>query len=169
MRLILLALSIAILGISCEKPETYYEQPVTMTDQDTTSWEDSYVDSGVLTTSVTPTSDTLLFNTKWVVTKVNVGFTNSFPNDTIWFDTQTTYRIALGIGGGFGAQRAYSISSLPLSNNMQLVMTYWSSLGGSHYSGEIGGLAIQDGIIVGSEFVDNQNYSLEYLVWMQKL
>lgn len=171
MKTLITSFLLAIITLSsCEKPETNYEatQGVAAS-PDTTKWEDNYEDGGVLTNTIIATVDSSILGSKWVITKVNTGFTNSYPNDTIWFDTSTSYRLALGIGGGFGSPRAYNYSSLPLTNNVQLVMNYWSSLGGSHYSGEFGGMAVEDGIINGAEFVDNQNFSLKYLIWMKKL
>jgi|TARA_R110000823_G_scaffold296080_3_gene416096 hypothetical protein len=164
-----------ILGViigfsSCEKPKTNYEQGTAVTTSpDTTTWEDTYVDGGVLTNNIIGSADTTMLGTIWVITKVNTGFTNTQPNDTIWFDTNTSYRVALGIGGGFGSPRAYKYSSLPLTNNVQLVMNYWVSLSGSHYSGEFGGMSITDGIINSATFVDNQAVTSKYLVWMKKL
>jgi hypothetical protein len=153
-----LILGVIIAFSSCEKPKTNYEQGTAVTaPADTTTWEDTYEIGGVLTNPVVGTGDTTMLGT------------NSYPNDTIWFDTNTSYRVALNIGGGYGSPRTYKYSSLPLTNNVQLVMNYWTSLGGSHYSGEFGGMAVSDGIINGAEFVDNQNLSLKYLIWMKKL
>jgi hypothetical protein len=163
----LFLLSILVLLFSCKK-QTVTTTP-TKTDTDTTSWEDDYIYGGVLTNNTTYTVDSSIIGTKWVIIKVQTGFSTTTPNDTVFFETPSKYRLSLKGGGGYGATRTYAYNPLPLSTDVELQMQFWTTLGGSIYTGRIGKLSFTDGIINNAEFEDNQNNSLKFLVWMKKL
>lgn len=166
MRIIFLCCIIIL--FSCKKQATKtVSSPQSVID--TTTWEDAYIDGGVLTNNPFSTADSTIVGTRWIVTKVITGFGTTIPNDTIFFETATHYRISLKGGGGFGSIRTYSYSPLPASTNIEFRINYWSTLGGSIYTGQVGKMSVDDGIINNAEFVDNQNKSLKFLVWMKKI
>lgn len=168
MRIILLCCVLFI--FSCKKDSTpNTTNTTTETIADTSSWEDAYLNGGVLTNNPIYKPDSDIVGTKWVVTKVITGFGSNVPYDTVFFETATRYRIALKGGNGFGAIRTYSYSPLPSTTNIELQMNFWTTLGGSIYTGQVGKLSVEDGIINNAEFIDNQNKSIHFFVWMKKI
>lgn len=148
---------------SCTKNDfgSYKEVPP-VESTDTTDWTKQYSDQGVLNTNPIGGNNELV-GTKWVITKYNNGFMNTFPNDTIEYIDNSHYRL------NGGAQRTYTLTTLSGSTNKSLTLNFLATLGGSLYSGQVGYYFISDGFISNGEFTDLQYTSKIYKVWMVKL
>lgn len=105
-----------------------------------------------------------LTGTKWILSKWTLGFITEYPNDTIEFVNKNYYKV------NDLAVRTYTISNITGSTNKSLTFNYFYPLNGSGtYTGQVGHFFIEDGVINGGEFHDNQNTSLVYKIWMVKL
>jgi len=147
--------------VSCQKedfgqyhlePENTYNPP-----NDTTT----YVYGGTLPNTGTATND--LVGTEWVLTKYVSAFATEYPNDTLRFVSINQYTL------NSGAVRTYQLNSLPLSTNYDLSLYFFFPWGGSHYSGEVGGMFVQDGQINNTEFIDIQSSSATIRAWFEKI
>jgi hypothetical protein len=134
------------------EPENTYNDP-----HDSTI----YVYGGTLPNSGTSTND--LVGTKWVLTKYVSAFATEYPNDTLDFVSANTYTL------NGGAVRTYQLASIPSSTNFNLSLYFFFPFGGSHYSGDVGGMFVQDGEINNSEFQDIQNSSSTIRAWFMKI
>ena len=104
-----------------------------------------------------------LVGTKWRVTRVYNGFALTLLSDTIEFISGTEYKL------NDLSPRTYTFSGITGSSNKSLSLNYFTTIGGSNYTGQVGGYFIEDGQINGAEFHDNQNVSLIFKVWMEKI
>ncbi len=134
------------------EPENTYNEP-----HDSTT----YVYGGTLPNTGTATND--LVGTKWVLTKYVSAFATEYPYDTLDFVSANTYTL------NGGAVRTYQLSSIPASTNYSLGLYFFFPFGGSHYSGDVGGMFVQDGEINNTEFTDNQNSSSTIRAWFVKI
>jgi hypothetical protein len=55
------------------------------------------------------------------------------------------------------------------STNKSLSINFFSTLGGSNYSAQIGLYFASDGVINNAEFLDYQDTSKKYKVWLKRL
>ena len=153
-----------LMGLSsCKKQNTdrYEKVPETTEQTDTTDWRDDYVDGGVLPTGTN--SGNVLMGTTWVLTKYLKGFATEYPNDTIFFETNTKYRL------NSGGQRNYFLGSIPASTNYDLTLYFFAPFNGSHYSAQVGQYFVDDGEINGAVFRDIQNSNEpDIRAWMEK-
>jgi hypothetical protein len=120
-----------------------------------------YIYGGTLPNTGTATND--LVGTQWVLTKYVSAFATEYPNDTIDFVSFNTYTI------NGGAVRTYQLASIPSSTNFDLSLYFFFPFGGSHYSGNVGGMFIQDGEINGAEFHNIQNTTSTIRAWFIKI
>lgn len=158
--LVVLALiGIALLLSSCKK-EDYTPYEIVEETQDTTHWQDGYTNGGTLTGG---SYSNPLIGTKWVLTKYVSAFATEYPNDTIEFISNNTYKLN---GGG---DRPYTLSNIPSSTNYDLTLNYFSPFGGSHYSGNVGYYFVDDGEINNIEFTNIQNTSMTIRAWFEKM
>ncbi len=159
LRLIIFIIASNFLLVSCKKDFGSY-QPVTPT-ADTTAKSSVYTDGGLLNNNVNTSNG--FAGTKWVIVKYNNGFINTFPNDTLMFINNTQY-----ILNNYGV-RTYNLSDIAGSTNKSLSINFLTTLGGSNYSGQIGEYSASDGVINNAEFIDYQDVSKKYKVWMKKI
>jgi hypothetical protein len=115
---------------------------------------------GGLFSDVIETSD--LVNTKWVVTKFYDGFSNNYPNDTIFFVNTNKYTINGGV------QKNYTINSIVGNNMSELTLYGFYTIGGD-YSGMVPNTFVTDGQINSISFTDIFNTNNNKLVWMTRI
>jgi hypothetical protein len=157
---IVLAIFLVYFFTSCKEipgPYTQIPDPI-----DTTKWQDSYVYGGVLATPVTPIQNSLN-GTKWVLVKVVSAFSTNYPNDTINFVSNSKYVL------NQNAQRSYTLTGITGSTNKSLTLQYFHPFGGSHYSGQVGELFVEDGYMSNIEFVNLQNSTATIRAWFMKI
>jgi hypothetical protein len=130
--------------------------------EDTTKWQDDYLDGGTLPTWSNSDQDSGLTGTTWVITKIVSGFATTYPNDTIRFISQTQYTV------NNNAVRPYNLTSGVASTNKTLNLYYFYPFGGSHYSGEVGQYFVGDGVINNAEFTNTQNTTDKIKSWWEK-
>jgi len=125
-----------------------------------------YSHGGTLPTWVngSSTDSSSIVGTKWVLWKLNNGFANTFPNDTINFISTTYYKL-----NSSNHIRNYNLTSNVASTNRTLTLHYFAPFGGSHYSGEIGFNSVEDGEINASEFKNIQNTTMTIRAWFIKI
>lgn len=120
----------------------------------------NYQPQGVLSVS-SQMSD--LVNTKWVITRYNNGLSgNVYPNDTLEFLPNNTYKVNGGVSKG------YMLSNI-IGNNMKSLSLYSFSTLGGDYSGEVVGSFINDWEINNSQFHDMFNVNNTVTVWMTRI
>jgi hypothetical protein len=160
-KLVLFLTAIMFLGISftsCEKEDL--PEPIPITQTDTSNWYDDYIDGGTIPTN---TNSNPLKDTKWILTHwVSGGFVHSYPNDTIEFVSNTTYKL------NGGAERTFFLSGITGSTNKTLTLNFFASFGGSNYAGVVGAYFIDDGFMNNIEFTDMQNSSIKIRAWFEK-
>jgi len=152
-----------ILIISCRKYDDY--EPWTYSQETQTEvrpWQDSYVYGGTLPYDTT--NILTLVGTRWVLTKMQVGFVGSSPNDTINFITNNQYVINSDL-----TARNYRLSKIPSSPNYELTLYYFTPFGGMAYSANLGYYFIQDGVINNAEFKNITNTTNKVRAWFKKL
>jgi len=159
MKKLIFLLVLGLVFTSCKKEEFgQYNQVLEPVDNLPTT---TYVYGGTLPSTGTVSND--LVGTTWVLTKYVSAFATEYPYDTIAFVSNNEYTI------NGGAVRTYQLNSLPLSNNFDLSLYFFSPMGGSHYSGEVGGTFIGDGEINNVQFQDIQNEGNTILTWFTKI
>jgi hypothetical protein len=148
---------------SCEKDDfgSYTEVPPTP-EPEPIPLDSLYTDGGVLPGGIGNQQNELV-GTTWVIVKYNNGFVNESPNDTLRFKTNSRYTF------NGGADRIYSLSGIVGSNNKSLTLYFLATLGGSNYSGQVGYYFVEDGFANNIEFLDIQDNSKKYKVWMKKI
>lgn len=160
--LLFLAIIIGLFTTSCKKEEFgYVDVGEDSTYVDTTAWDADYADGGTLQNGTGAENE--LVGTKWVLVKYVSAFATEYPNDTIEFVSQNDYTI------NGGAVRTYQLSSIPSSTNYDLQLNFFFPFGGSHYSGQVGGYFVEDGLISNTEFIDIQNTSATIRAWFEKI
>jgi len=160
MRKLIFIFGLLLLTVSCKK----YEGPYTQVPEevDTTAWQDGYTDGGVLPGGGTQTQNELI-GTKWVLIKVVTAFSTTYPYDTINFISNDRYIL------NQNAQRPYSLSAITGTTNKSLTLNYFYPFGGSHYSGQIGQYAVEDGFMSSITFVNSESNSAPTMAWFQKI
>jgi len=159
MKKLIFLLVLGLVFTSCKKEEFgQYNQVLEPVDNLPTT---TYVYGGTLPSTGTVSND--LVGTTWVLTKYVSAFATEYPYDTIAFVSNNEYTI------NGGAVRTYQLNSLPLSNNFDLSLYFFFPMGGSHYSGEVGGTFIGDGEINNVQFQDIQNEGNTILTWFTKI
>ena len=103
-----------------------------------------------------------LVGTKWVVTKFYDGFSNNFPNDTLYFTSGTQYTI------DGGTPKNYTLTS-GFGNNMSSLTLYGFYTIGGDYSGMVPNSFVSDGQINSVSFTDIFNTNNNKLVWMTRI
>lgn len=103
-----------------------------------------------------------LIGTKWIVTHVLSGLSNTYPNDTLNFINNTQYTI------NSSAARSFNLSGIISSNMKSLSLYSFTTLGGD-WSGEVQGTFINDSIINNATFKDLFHVSPNVKVWMKRL
>ena len=152
-----------IIGLtSCKKDDDYEPWVNVPEQQDTTKWQDDFVDGGTLTTG--SGGGNKLNGTKWVLTKMVTSFATEYPNDTLNFISNNNYII-----NSETIVRNYQLASIPSSTNYELSLYYMSTFGGSHYSGNVGYYFIEDGQIENAEFHNIQNTTKTIRAWFKKI
>lgn len=120
-----------------------------------------YVYQGVLDNN-SSTPSTSLVGTKWVVTKFYDGFSNNYPNDTLYFLNNTKYTI------NNGTQKNYMLSGVFGTNMSDLTLYGFYTIGGD-YSGMVPNTFVTDGQINSVSFTDVFNTNNDKLVWMTRI
>ena len=152
---------LALLALSSCKKENfgqYHSEP-----EDTTNVphdSTTYVYGGTLPSTGAVSND--LVGTTWVLTKYVSAFATEYPYDTLNFVSNNGYTL------NGGAIRTYQLNTIPSSTNYSLSLYFFFPFGGSHYSGDVGGMFIDDGQINNTEFTDNQNSSSTIRAWFVK-
>lgn len=100
--------------------------------------------------------------TKWVVTKFYDGFSNNYPNDTLFFSSNTQYTI------NGGSYKNYTLST-NIGNNMSTLTLYGFYTIGGDYSGMVPNSFVSDGQINSVSFTDVFNTNNDKLVWMTRI
>ena len=164
MKNIVILIVFCLLIISCKKstitPGNYATtQPV----KDTSNWQNQYTNGGVVPTWTTNTGTNDLVGTKWVLTKIQNSLSITIPNDTIRFISNIYYTI------NNGAVRNYQLTNSVASTNKTLSLYYFYPFGGSHYSGEVSGMFVIDGVINMCEFKNIQNTTTTLKAWFKKI
>jgi len=108
------------------------------------------------------TSQNSIVGTKWVVTKYYDGFSNNYPNDTLYFATGTQYTI------NGGTYKSYN-SVTNMGNNMTTLTLYGFYTIGGDYSGMVPNTFVSDGQINSSIFTDVFNTNNDKLIWMTRI
>jgi hypothetical protein len=163
MKKILTFTILVITLVSCSKePITPGNYEVgSLPDKIITDNESSYQDRGELPSWNSQIDG--LVGTKWVLTKMTVGFSTTYPNDTIKFVNSTNYVL------NSNAPRPYNLTSSVASTNKTLTLYYFFPFGGSHYSGEVGQFFISDGEIKNCKFINIQNSTPNVTAWFKKI
>lgn len=159
-----LVISLGVMFTSCKKePITPGNYPPNQASQSSTSnWQNQYTNGGVINTGTNPTNE--LVGTTWVLVEFKqLGYSTYYPKDTIRFIDNTHYTIQNG------TQKTYSLSSGVASTNKTLTFNFFYPFGGSHYSGEVGGTFVSDGIIVSAKFKNIQNTTPDILATFKKI
>lgn len=120
-----------------------------------------YVYQGVIDNN-SSTVSTNLIGTKWVVTKFYDGFSNNYPNDTLFFVTNNKYTI------NGGTQKNYNLNSV-FGNNMSELTLYGFYTIGGDYSGMVPNTFVTDGQINSISFTDIFNTNNDKIVWMTRI
>ncbi len=162
-KIFILILTSSLFLTSCKKNFGYYQEGTPTADTTITKTNSGYVDGGVLDNGNNTPTPNGFSGTKWIVLKYNNGFANTYPNDTIYFISNSEYHL-----NSFGI-RTYNVSDIAGSTNKSLSMNFFSTLGGSNYSAQIGAYFASDGVINNAEFLDYQDNSKKYKVWLKKL
>jgi hypothetical protein len=161
-KIIIVILVIATFGMtSCEKEEfgSYTTAPPTPPDTTTTT---TYANGGTANFGGGNLNNELV-GTQWVITKYVLGFnTADTPFDTLDFVSNTHYTV------NGGAVRTYTLSGITGSNNKSLTLNFLMTLGGGIYSGQVGKYFVSDGLIVAATFLDVDQNSKVFKVWMEK-
>ena len=112
---------------------------------------------------IKPTNE--IVGTRWLLVEYRntsyIGSTKSY--DTISFINNTEYKINNGV------PRTYNLSTLVGSTNKSLQLNFFTPFGGSNYSGSVGHYFVIDGVINACLFTDNQNNSIKFLAWFEKI
>lgn len=108
------------------------------------------------------TSQSSIVGTKWVVTKFYDGFSNNFPNDTLFFTSGTQYTI------NGGTPKSYTLTT-GFGNNMSTLSLYGFYTIGGDYSGMVPNSFVSDGQINSVSFTDMFNTNNDKLVWMTRI
>lgn len=119
-----------------------------------------YVYSGVFA-NVGPSQNSIV-GTKWVVTKFYDGFSNNYPNDTLYFSSNTQYTI------NGGTYKNYTLST-NIGNNMSNLTLYGFYTIGGDYSGMVPSSFVSDGQINSVSFTDVFNTNNDKLIWMTRI
>lgn len=118
-----------------------------------------------VTPDITFNNNDEIVGTKWVLLEYRntayIGSTKSY--DTITFISNTEYMLNNGV------IRTYNISSLVGSTNKSLQLNFFGPFGGSNYSGSVGQYFVSDGFINACLFTDNQNNSIKFLAWFERI
>ena len=171
MRLIIyfiaLTTTLLLFTISCKKESemTNYTAIKTVAEtKDTVNPEAEYTYGGLIPITTSTNNNNVLYKTKWVLKKYVSGFSTEYPNDTIEFINNTEYKI-----NNSGLIRTYVLSKTTSTTNYDLQLNYFSSIGGSHYYGQVGYYFVEDGEINGIAFIDVYSQSIKIKVWMIKI
>ena len=160
--LIFLLFSSLVMFSSCKKDDDdyqfTYQEPE---DVDTSNWQDDFTSAGTIPNNTS--SDKPIVGTKWVLIKVVTAFATEYPNDTIHFVNASKYTI------NGGAERGYTLSSIPSSTNYELSFYYFTPFNGSHYSGNVGYYFVEDGEMNNVEFHNIQNTTSTIRAWFKKI
>jgi hypothetical protein len=155
----ILFLLVTIMAISCAKQGGYtVGQPDPV---DTSNWRNGYQYEGVL--NPPPSTNNGLSGTRWILTKFVAGYSTSYPNDTLYFQTSNTYIVNSGV------VRSYQLTSGVASTNKTLTLYSFFPFGGSNYAAEVGGTFIGDGVIDNAEFTNVQNTTSKIRAWFVKI
>lgn len=119
-----------------------------------------YTYSGVFSNN--STTQNSIVGTKWVVTKFYDGFSNNYPNDTLYFSSNTQYTIN---GGNY---KNYTLSN-NIGNNMSTLTLYGFYTIGGDYSGMVPNSFVSDGQINSVSFTDIFNTNNDKLIWMTRI
>ncbi len=119
-----------------------------------------YVYSGIINNSVTTQNS--IVGTKWVVTKYYDGFSNNYPNDTLFFFSQTQYKINGGTTNNYTSTSGFG-------NNMTTLSLYGFYTIGGDYSGMVPNSFVTDGQINSINFTDLFNTNNNKIVWMTRV
>jgi len=163
---IVLTTTMLLLTISCKKESemtNYTAVKKVAETKDTINPESEYVYGGLIPIS-TESTNNKLFKTKWILKKYVSGFSTEYPNDTIEFINNSEYKI-----NNSGLIRTYVLSKASSTTNYDLQLNYFSSIGGSHYYGQVGYYFVEDAEINGIAFIDVYNQSIKIKVWMIKI
>jgi len=170
MRLIIyfiaLTTTMLLFTISCKKESemTNYSNVKTVAEKkDSINPEAEYSYGGIIPIS-TSSNNNKLYKTKWILRKYVSGFSTEYPNDTIEFINNNEYKI-----NNSGLIRTYVLSKATSTTNYDLQLNYFSSIGGSHYYGQVGYYFVEDGEINGITFVDVYKESIKIKIWMVKI
>jgi hypothetical protein len=165
-KITLLIILVLVIASSCNKesivPGNYELGSI---ESYTTTNEIIYNSGGTLPTWVngSSTDSSSIVDTRWVLWKLNNGFANTYPNDTINFISTTYYEL-----NSNNNTRNYNLTSNVASTNKTLTLYYFAPFGGSHYSGEIGFFSVEDGEINAAEFKNIQNTTMTIRAWFRK-
>lgn len=118
-----------------------------------------YVYGGIISNN---TSQNSIVGTKWVVTKYYDGFSNNYPNDTLYFSSNTQYTI------NGGTYKNYTLSN-NIGNNMSNLTLYGFYTIGGDYSGMVPNTFVSDGQINSAMFTDVFNTNNDKLIWMTRI
>jgi hypothetical protein len=118
-----------------------------------------YVYSGVINNT---TSQNSLVGTKWVVTKFYDGFSNNYPNDTLFFISSTQYKINGGTSNNYTATSGFG-------NNMTTLSLYGFYTIGGDYSGMVPNSFVTDGQVNSITFTDLFGVNNDKIVWMTRV
>lgn len=158
MKKILILVCLSTIILSCEKQVGPYQQipdPV-----DTTTWQDGYSDGGVLPGGGNQSQNPLI-NTRWVLTKMMVGFSTTILNDTIHFIDNTNYKINSDI-----AIKKYSYYT---SQNL-VTLTFHNFTPINAMSCTTNGLGIGFTVINGAQFTYDYNQNQPPVkLWFEKI
>lgn len=158
MKKILILVSLTTIILSCEKQVGPYSQipdPV-----DTTTWQDDYPYGGVLPGGSNDLENSLM-NTKWVLTKMMVGFSTTTLNDTIYFIDNTNYKINSDV-----AIKKYSYYT---SQNL-VSLTFHNFIPINAMSCTTNGLGIGFTVINGAQFTYDYNQNQPPVkLWFEKI
>jgi hypothetical protein len=119
-----------------------------------------YVYQGVFSNGSSTQND--IVGTKWVVTKFYDGFSNNYPNDTLYFVNNTQYTI------NSGTPKSYNLTT-GLGSNMTTLNLYGFYTIGGDYSGMVPNTFVSDGQINSVSFTDLFGINNNKLVWMTRI
>ena len=133
-----------------------------------TQWDEldppvGYTYGGVIQSSV---ADYKLNGTKWVITRVQTGISNEFPNDTLEFSI-STYKWTSSTTGNTTNEK-YTLNRL-IGNNTSDLTLYGNPTIGGDYSGSVPNNFVDVGEFNGVTFVDVFDVNNNKKVWAVKI
>ena len=125
--------------------------------------DENYIYAGVLDDWGSNHGINDLVGTKWLISRIYNGYPYTTTDYTLTFLTGTTYQI------DSLEPRTYTFSDIVGVSDKSLTFNFFTPLGGSNYSGQVGAFFIEDGMVNGNKFYRYYDQSTVFKIWMEKI